>query len=345
MFRLHYDAGMHCSLWGLVLAAGDGKRLQGFIREKHGENLPKQYVNFFGRGSMLEHTYERAQKLIPPGQILTVVSKQHLSYAAVRDQLTRRAPDTIVVQPQNRETAPGILLPLMHLYKRSPESIVALFPSDHFILEEDRFMDHVALAARAVAHDPTRIVLLGVEAQEPETEYGYILPRFGEDGLNVWGLRRTARFVEKPDPGAARRLVQAGALWNTMIMVFKVAHVLHLMQKFCTSMFLSFVDVFDALGTAGESAAVEEIYRRLEPLNFSTGFLEKIVAESAEALSVLPVLRVLWSDWGSPQRLEKARELLACAVRPAHAGVRRPLQPYNIGRPQGGILTWQRQLA
>ncbi len=327
MFPLDRDGAVDCSLWGLVLAAGDGKRLQSFLRERHGETLPKQYVNFFGRGSMLEQTFERAQRLIAPKQILTVIAKQHLRFAAVREQLARRRPDTIVVQPQNRETAPGILLPLMHLYKRSPQAIVALFPSDHFILEEDRFMEHVGLAARAVAHDPTRIVLLGVEAFEPEPEYGYILPRLGGDHFNLWGLRRAAQFVEKPDFDAARRLIQAGALWNTMVMVFKLSTMLELMEKHCAPLYLKFMRVFDSLGTVREDEAVAELYRGLEPLNFSSGFLEKIAAETAEALSVLPVLQVRWSDWGSPERLEKAVKLWLPAVHQPQPSTQRPAPP------------------
>jgi hypothetical protein len=35
-------------LWGVVLAAGDGKRLQRYVRQLYGKELPKQYVNFIG---------------------------------------------------------------------------------------------------------------------------------------------------------------------------------------------------------------------------------------------------------------------------------------------------------
>ena len=145
MFRL--DGPRNSLLWGLVLAAGDGTRLQSYIQKIRGENLPKQYVNFIGRCSMLEHTVDRAEKLIPQQQIVTVVSKHHLRFAAVQRQLARQLPTNIILQPENKETLPGILLPLMHVYKRCPKGIVALFPSDHFILEEDRFMYHVAQAA------------------------------------------------------------------------------------------------------------------------------------------------------------------------------------------------------
>jgi mannose-1-phosphate guanylyltransferase len=168
MFR--HDGSRNSLLWGLVLAAGDGQRLQSYVEKIRGDALPKQYVNFVGRRSMLEHTFDRAEKAISPRQIVTVVGKQHLQYKAVQRQLARQLPANVIVQPENKETLPGILLPLMHVYKRCPDAIVVLFPSYHFILEEDRFMDHVAQAARAVAHDPSRVVLLAIESQHAEAE-------------------------------------------------------------------------------------------------------------------------------------------------------------------------------
>jgi mannose-1-phosphate guanylyltransferase len=65
-------------LHGIVLAAGDGQRLQLYVQETRGEPVPKQYVNLIGRSSMLEHTFHRAEKLISAKQILTVVSRRHL---------------------------------------------------------------------------------------------------------------------------------------------------------------------------------------------------------------------------------------------------------------------------
>lgn len=310
MTTIHRDGSRVPLLWGLILAAGDGRRLQHYVRQVRGDDLPKQYVNFIGRRSMLEHTYERVEKVIPARQIVTVVSKEHLRYAPVRHQLACRASQDVIVQPENKETGPGILLPLMHINKRCPEAIVAVFPSDHFILEENRFMEHAALAARAVAHDESRFVILATEAQHPEVEYGYILPRANDGWVDLWGIRKAALFVEKPDRVMARTLISAGALWNTMIMVFKLRTLLEAMQKLCPVMYSEFSRIQDAIGTPNETKIVEDVYRNLKPENFSTAFLEKIAAIRPNMLSVLPVLRVLWSDWGSPERLLLARDLL-----------------------------------
>lgn len=321
MFMSQHNEMHSTALWGLVLAAGDGTRLQRYIERMKGERLPKQFVNFIGQRSMLEHTFQRAEKLILPEKILTIVGRHHLQHVEVRRQLSSRDKDTVIVQPANKETGPGILLPLMHLYKRCPEAIVSVFPSDHFILEEDRFMAHVDLAAQAVARNPSRIVLLAMEAQSPEVEYGYVVS--WEDGgeINLHGTRRVARFVEKPDKHMAQDLFDSGALWNTMIMVFKVKTLLQMIQDVCPSIHRQFVHILDAIGTDGEQRTIDAVYRALEPINFSKGFLEKISEVYPETISVLPVLQIYWSDWGSPQRLLESQQLLWDYVR--HA----PMQP------------------
>jgi mannose-1-phosphate guanylyltransferase len=285
--------------------------MQDYIRAVTGKELPKQYVNFVGKHSMLERTFRRAEKWIPAERILTIVGRHHLIHEEVQRQLSSRPAQTIIVQPDNKDTGPGILLPLMHLYKRAPEAIVAVFPSDHFILEESRFMEHVARAARAVVHDPSRIVLLAMEAQYPEAEYGYIVPREEHGRSNVWGLRTAARFVEKPDAATAKQIVDSGGLWNTMTMVFKVRTVLNLLQSYCSPTYGRFGRIFDAIGTADEAKTTQEVYGTLDPLNFSKEFLEMVAATSPETIAVLPVSQVLWSDWGSARRLLQVRELLA----------------------------------
>jgi len=155
---------------GIILAGGKGRRLRPFVEKLRGNMLPKQYVNFIGRRSMLEHTFHRAQKLIPAERLVTVVSERHLENVEVRRQLLRQPPGCVIAQPDNRETAPGLLLPLAHLNKLYPDSTVAVFPSDHFILEEDLFLGHVELACRAVEQGPSKVVLLGVEPREAERE-------------------------------------------------------------------------------------------------------------------------------------------------------------------------------
>jgi len=341
MFMSQHNEIHSRALWGLVLAAGDGTRLQRYIERMKGERLPKQFVNFIGQRSMLEHTFQRAEKLIPPEKILTIVGRHHLQHVEVRRQLSSRDKDTVIVQPANKETGPGILLPLMHLYKRCPDAIVSVFPSDHFILEEDRFMAHVDLAAQAVARSPSRIVLLAMEAQAAEQEYGYVVPWEHGSEINLHGTRRVARFVEKPGKQVAQDLFDSGALWNTMIMVFKIETLLQMIQDLCPSIHRQFVRILDAIGTDDEQRTIDDVYRALEPINFSKGFLEKISKVYPGTISVLPVLHVFWSDWGSPQRLLESQQLLG--LRPPRSGATqspRVRDERASDRTSGRALAW-----
>ena len=286
---------------GIVLAAGDGKRVGPFVHRLRGDSLPKQYVNFLGTHSMLEHTFHRAEKLISPERLFTVVSKHHLSHSEPRRQLSDRTRRTVVVQPENKETGPGLMLPLMHLYKRYGDCTVVVFPSDHFIVEEDLFMSHVEMACRTVERDCSPVVLLGMESDKPEPEYGYVVP--GEVDTAPFGVRNVLRFVEKPEARIAQELILAGGLWNTMVMVFKAKSLLALVRRSAPALFRLFERIREIIGARDEEQVVERVYRRMPAVNLSRGLLEPLALEQPSFLSVLPVRGVLWSDWGSEQRI------------------------------------------
>lgn len=284
---------------GIVLAAGDGQRLQPFIHRLRGDSLPKQYVKFIGTRSMLEHTFHRAERLIPAERLFTVVSQSHLSHTEVRWQLASRPDGTVIIQPDNRDTGPGVLLPLMYALKKYPDSTVAVFPSDHFIVEEEFFMEHVELACRAVERDTSSFVLLGVQPSEPEPEYGYIIP--GKKRHR--DFHEVVRFIEKPEPEVAFQLLREGGLWNTMVMIFKAGTMVDLVCRAAPQLHHIFANILEAIGTNHEVQTINDAYRRMESMNFSKGLLETFAVEYSSRLLVLPVRDVYWSDWGSEKRI------------------------------------------
>jgi mannose-1-phosphate guanylyltransferase len=287
---------------GLVLAGGEGKRLQPFIKSLGKGTLPKQYVNFIGSRSMLEHTVQRAEKLVPSERVLTVITESHLRYPEVREQCSSRPKDTVIVQPENKETGPEFIFPLMHLSMRYPNSLVLVLPSDHFIWQEDRLMDYARLACLAVKRDPSRMILLGVKPDRDEPEYGYLLPNKKRPGIGP-NMSEISWFIEKPDQKTARRLIRAGGLWNTMIMVFKTKTMLHWLSKLAPTLYHQFQQVYEAIGTASETDVVRNIYQQLKPMNFSKEFLEPMVKNYPSSLVALPIRDVLWSDWGTASRV------------------------------------------
>lgn len=283
--------------WGIVLAGGEGRRLQRFLKSQFGYEHPKQYCAILGRRSMLRHTIDRAERVIPRNKLMTVVNRHHLPYAA--DDLSDRPSHTIVIQPSNRETAPGILLPLLHIYHRDPEATVALFPSDHFIREEDRFMDHVRSAFAFSQQYHGFLIALGLEPDRLEAGYGWIEKGETLGFHHEKELRLVHRFWEKPSIEVMRGLYDRGCLWNTLTLVGKAFLFLNLFQLFAPEVYRPMLRIREALGTSHEQDVVEDAFTSIPAVNFSQSILERC----PQHLGVIPVSGVYWSDWGDEHRI------------------------------------------
>jgi mannose-1-phosphate guanylyltransferase len=289
------DSGSN--VWAVVLAGGAGKRLQGFIHQVLHSERPKQFCRIVGTRSMLRHTWDRAARVVGSSRIVTVITAGQEPY--VWEEARDGVPGTVLVQPANKETAPGVLLPLLWIARRDPDAIAVVFPADHFIWEEDRFGGHVRAALAAAPAWPERLVVLGVEADGPEVEYGWIAP--GEPfaagrATELYGVRR---FWEKPDRPTAARLFACGYFWNTLVLAGRVASFVGLAAA-------SIPRVLELLqaGAAGLDAparafALERAYDRIPPTNLS----QAVLARCPEGLLVLAARDVAWSDWGDEDRI------------------------------------------
>ncbi|MGE0826196.1 MAG: sugar phosphate nucleotidyltransferase [Candidatus Binatia bacterium] len=306
-------------LWGIVLAAGEGNRTREFLAHLCGGRGIKQFCAVTGRRSMLQHTLDRVQQVIPRDRIVVIVSADHRD--EVRSHLSSWPVENIIYQPRNRDTAPGILLPLAHISHRDPLATVAIFPSDHYIQEEGRFMGIVRRAAREVERFPQDFILLGITPEKAEEGYGWIEPHRAEAGRATRGVQR---FWEKPDAVTVRGLLARGALWNSFVCVAWAPTVWHMVRDVAPDVVAAFTAIRRALGTPSAPEVIERAYATLRAVNFSSGVCEPLVGR----LRVLPVPDVGWSDWGSAQRIRDSLAQLGkldeCLARLRHYNERDP---------------------
>jgi len=296
-------------VWGIVLAGGEGERLKEFVREFLGSEAPKQFCAFMGQRTMLEHTVHRAAMLIPRNRVVVVATAHHRRY--VEECLGPASPELVLLQPDQRDTAPGILFSLAHVLHRDPQAVVAVFPSDHFIQPGWQFMQGVAEAVRYFTSSSSqRVVLLAVDPTDPEPEYGWLTPGAPLIGSGAEALRDVVQFMEKPSRDQAGRLMQEGWLWNTMVVVARAQNLLELIVEATPHLASHFSMIQRAIGTHREQQVVEEAYRAMQPANFSTA----VLARYPERLAVLPVQHVLWSDWGREVRIVDTMTRLGVSV-------------------------------
>jgi mannose-1-phosphate guanylyltransferase len=69
-----------------------------------------------------------------------------------------------------------VFLGLAHVRSSDADATVLIFPSDHFVYPEGRFVEMTYSLARAARHLKQWVFLLGVTPDSPELEYGWIQP-------------------------------------------------------------------------------------------------------------------------------------------------------------------------
>jgi mannose-1-phosphate guanylyltransferase len=270
----------------VILAGGAGTRFWPLSRESR----PKPLLRFEDRKTPLESTLARARRFASPDRIWMVCARQHAESMRVVSGLPKRR---ILVEPRGRNTALAVGMAAQWFSRRDPEAILAVLPADHKIPDARAFASAIRRAAEAAAGEGV-LVTLGVKPTRPETGYGYI--RVGNPAGRAYpGLRRVARFVEKPDRSRAQRYLSDGRyLWNAGIFVWTARAILEEIASHAPAVHRALSPLRRAGKDRGVWAeAMEAAYRRAP-----SAPIDKAVLESSRRVWCLPT-RFQWSDVGT----------------------------------------------
>ncbi|WP_129777582.1 sugar phosphate nucleotidyltransferase [Peristeroidobacter soli] len=282
--------------WALILAGGEGSRLQSLTTTASGVAIPKQFCSFGGEASLLHDALRRAQTVTTPARTCVVVSEHHRLWWQAMDL---RIPSANVIrQPSNRGTAIGILLPLLQILHRDPNATLLVLPSDHFVCDEAVLAESLQAAVREIRRQPDRIVMLGISPDEADPELGYIVSRTSRAS----GLRSVSEFVEKPSPAVARMLIARGGVWNSFIFAARGRTLLRAFEQRCRQLALDLWEIVSSPNPLAQADALADLYDRAPALDFSRDILQC----SPELLRVLTVPPCGWSDLGTPRRVSEA---------------------------------------
>jgi mannose-1-phosphate guanylyltransferase len=293
----------HDATWGIILAGGEGRRLQSLTRDEQGRVVPKQFCSFLGDRSLLRSAIDRLAAVVERRRIIVVVAASHRRWW--QRELVDIEPENILVQPVNRGTACGVLLPLAHIAARDPEARVVVAPSDHFVEDEPGYASSLQQAAELVASRPGLLIVLGIRPDHPSPDYGWILgDKPGEDGVQL-----VSSFVEKPEVDLARRLMASGGLWNSFNFTASVAGLMARIRRALPWL----AECFELLARGrhqegGCGALLPRFYARLPHVDFAGRVLERSVGR----FHVLPVPPCGWADLGTPERVTECARRWSC---------------------------------
>lgn len=209
----------HSHPYALILAGGSGTRFWPLSRNRK----PKQLLDLFGTGTLLELTIRRLEGLVPLENILILTNQLQLD--EVRAAAPMLPPGNIFAEPAKRDTAPAVALGIGLVAARDPNAVMMVLPSDQLIRDIDGYQS-VMRDAVETARQVEGLVTIGIQPTWPCPSYGYI-ERGGK--ANIDGLKcshpphEVLRFREKPSPEVAEQFLRAGGFsWNAGMFVWSV---------------------------------------------------------------------------------------------------------------------------
>ncbi|MCF8285485.1 MAG: mannose-1-phosphate guanylyltransferase [Chitinophagaceae bacterium] len=268
-----------------IMAGGIGSRFWPMSRTA----LPKQFLDVLNTGkTLVQWTYERYAKFIPAENIFIVTSEEYVDI--VKKQLPKLPVENILAEPSKKNTAPCIAYISFKLAQMNPDAKCIVAPSDHLILEEDRFQS-IALQALDFVDNIKALATLGIQPTHPNTGYGYIQFEGLEVAKDVYKVKT---FTEKPDLEIAKSFLASGDfLWNAGIFAWKISNILTAFEKYQPEMYELFDQEKPHFNTTEENAAIQRIYPQCTNISIDIAIMEK-----ANNVYVMPA-SFGWSDLGT----------------------------------------------
>lgn len=261
----------------IILSGGSGKRLWPLTNEQRSKQFIRCLKREDGeRESMLQRVYRQIREIYPEERI--TIAANEAQTGVIREQIGDEA--DISAEPCGRDTFAAIALAAAYLHDikgvgRDETAVVC--PSD-FYGDPTFFLllDNLENEVRSGRCD---MALIGKNPEAVNTEYGYILPAGSE------AISDVRAFIEKPDAGMAKEVIEQGALWNCGVFAFRIGFVLDKMQE---------------IAGCAEYARMLEGFAGLPKISFDNAVVEKL-CECDAAQSRIRVVRYTgaWRDIGT----------------------------------------------
>ncbi|MGV6845701.1 MAG: mannose-1-phosphate guanylyltransferase [Lutibacter sp.] len=277
---------MNKDFYAIIMAGGVGSR---FWPQSTKSN-PKQFLDLLGVGkTLLQQTFNRFEKLIPSENIFIATNENY--FDLVKKQIPKLQDFQIVLEPAMRNTAPCNLYSALKIHKKNTNAQIVVAPSDHYIDDEENFLENIKNAFQ-FSKENKALITLGIMTNSPNTGFGYI--KFSKESAT---FKKVIQFTEKPDLKTAEKFIESGNyLWNAGIFIWSSASILNAFKTYLPNMYHLFKQGVSDFNSSKENNFISKNYPKADNISIDYGILEK-----ADNVYVLPT-NFGWNDlgtWGS----------------------------------------------
>jgi mannose-1-phosphate guanylyltransferase len=253
----------------IIMAGGIGSRFWPLSRQ----NKPKQYLDILGTGeTLIQQTYRRFKDVCPEENIFIVTGAEQRDI--VLEQL-KIDPAKVLGEPFRRNTAPCLAYGAFRILKENPNAVIAVTPSDHLILQEDKFKKEMTKCFNFAANNDA-LLTIGITPSRPETGYGYIQADKKKSVKELENFVKVKTFTEKPDIELAKKFIQSGDFfWNSGIFIWHVRSVLTAFEKYMPETYSIFDEGRNLFGTSKEKDFIGKAYAVCKNISIDYGIMEK----------------------------------------------------------------------
>lgn len=283
----------------VILAGGSGTRLWPLSRKMR----PKQLIALIDDRTMLQNTVLRLQGAADMSAPMVLCNEEHRFMVAEQLRAINIAPESIVLEPVGRNTAPALAVAALKATAAGADPVLLVLPADHHIRDLDLF--HRTLAAGAGLAGQGYLITFGIVPDSPETGYGYIkkgepiVPASAQAPSSAIESCGIDKFVEKPDLETAREYVLSGDYcWNSGMFMFKASQVLAELEKFNP-------DIVAACRSALAKGLPDLDFLRLDSESFAASPADSIdyaIMEKTDK-GAMVMFQAGWDDVGSWEAL------------------------------------------
>lgn len=204
----------------ILLSGGSGQRLWPMSNGKRAKQFLKLFTAPDGsRESMMQRMMRQMQTAGLTGDFTVVTSDDQRDIIA--SQFGQNV--DVVIEPSRRGTYPALALAAARLAldRQLPDDeVVVAMPCD--VYAETAYFATINTIAAAVKSGEATLAMIGLTPSSPSSKYGYIIT--AKDEAESSSLRSVLRFVEKPGPQQAEKLVYEGARWNAGVFAFRLGY-------------------------------------------------------------------------------------------------------------------------
>ena len=215
------------NLFPVILSGGSGTRLWPLSRAC----FPKQYLNLLNKSnnSLLQDTILRLNGLKNLQQPIIICNEEQRFIVAEQMREIDITPNSILLEPIGRNTAPAIALASLIALEEFQDSILLVLSADHEIREPKKFQKAINDGLEYASND--RLVTFGVTPNRAETGYGYI--EAFEELTTKNKCSNIKKFIEKPTTEIAEKLIKDKRYsWNSGIFLFKASTIISELEKY-----------------------------------------------------------------------------------------------------------------